>query len=196
MSSHEQVRALVLLRHSIPEINPDVPAAAWHLSAEGRQRCAALAAQLAAFRPSVIATSTEPKALQTAELVAARLGLSVTTDDALREHDRAGLGYLAPSAFQGAMAAFFARPDEPALGRETAAQARARFGAAVERALAAHPAGNLVIVTHGTVLTLFTAHHAGIEPLGFWRGLGMPAYAVFALPDLTLRAVVNEVAMP
>ena len=187
-------RVVLLVRHSVPEIVSDAPARTWRLSAEGHRRCAGLAARLAPYAPVAIVSSVEPKAAETAALVAAHLGLHATTQRGLHEHERERVGWLGHDAFQAAVAAFFARPDDLMLGNETATQARARFGAAVERALAAHPAGNLTIVAHGTVIALFVAHAAGIEPLPFWRRLGIPAFVALEWPTGTLRETVYEVA--
>ena len=64
---------LILVRHSAPEIVPQVPARAWHLSAVGRARCVPLAAALAPYQPRAIITSVEPKAVETGQIVAEQL---------------------------------------------------------------------------------------------------------------------------
>jgi broad specificity phosphatase PhoE len=87
----------------------------------------------------------------------------------------------------------FERPDELIFGRETAHEAHERFAGAVERTLERFPEGNLAIVTHGTVLTLFVARATGIEPASFWKRLGLPAFAVMTLPERTLLEVVENV---
>jgi broad specificity phosphatase PhoE len=35
-------------------------------------------------------------------------------------------------------------------------------------------ASNLVVVSHGTVISLFVAAHNGINAFAFWMGLAMP----------------------
>jgi len=186
-------RTLLLIRHSAPEVAPGVPAREWHLSAEGRRRCGPLAERMAAYAPRVIVSSAEPKAEETARLVGARLGVPIETAPGLHEHERDNAGYLGRDEFQAAVADLFARPDVLALGRETATRALARFSAAVEGALAAHPAGDLAIVAHGTVMTLFVAHHAGVAPYPFWRALGLPALVALRLPEYTLAATDNAI---
>lgn len=183
---------LLLIRHSAPEIVPGAPARDWRLSAEGRRRCDALARRVAAYAPRVLVTSVEPKARETAELVGARLGMPVETAAGLHEHERDNVGYLGREAFEAAVAEFFARPDALVLGRETAAQALARFSRAVDAVLAAHPTGTLAVVTHGTVLTLFVAARAGIEPLPFWRGLVLPDLVALELPTYRIQGQTAE----
>jgi len=163
---------LILVKHSAVDVVPDQPPATWRLSADGRARCAALADRLAPFRPERITSSVEPKARETAELVAARLGIPLGTAPDLHEHDRRNTAFLGANVFDAAVARFFAEPDALVLGHETAAAAARRFDRAVV-AVAAESTGETtcVIVTHGTVIALFVAAHAGIEPLGLWREL-------------------------
>jgi broad specificity phosphatase PhoE len=186
-------RRLILVKHAAPAIVPAVPAADWRLSAAGRRDCARLAAHLAAWRPARLVASREPKAAETAELVARRLGLPWETAAGLHEHDRRAVGFLDPAAWQAAMAAFFAEPDRLVFGAETAAQAGARFAAAVEAVLARHPAGDLAVVAHGTVIALYVAQRAGLPAHAFWQRLGLPGFVVLALPAGAIVEVVATV---
>jgi 2,3-bisphosphoglycerate-dependent phosphoglycerate mutase len=183
---------LILIRHSQSQPQPDHPASQWPLTEAGRQRCSALAARLAAYTPDLIVTSRERKASETGALVAAQLGLPVSSAEGLHEHMREHIGWLPNPDFEHAVAAFFMRPDVLVFGEETAAQAGARFDAAVQTVLASHPGKNVAIVAHGTVITLFAAQHAGIAPLPFWKRLGMPAIVVFSLPELRLLEVIDR----
>ena len=85
MKSH-----LILVRHSLPEIDFVVSSHEWHLSAEGRRRCERLADALTNYDPVAIVSSEEPKAVETAEIVAARFGVRVEVEPDLHEHDRRG----------------------------------------------------------------------------------------------------------
>jgi broad specificity phosphatase PhoE len=78
-------------------------------------------------------------------------------------------------------------------GAETGDEARERFSSAVDDAMRRHPTGNLAIVSHGTVMTLFVARVARIKPVPFWKGLGLPAYVVLSYPELALLEVVASV---
>src|SRR5579859_2379188 len=178
------MRRLILVRHAAPAVQPDLPARDWPLSADGRIQAERLATRLTSlYTPAVVFSSPERKAFETAGLIACAFGLKVERVADLREHDRGGAGYLGADAFAAAITRFFARPEELVFGRETAAQAGARFAAAVRELSARTPDRDILLVTHGTVLTLYAAAVAGIEPLPFWRGLGMPAAVVLSLPD-------------
>jgi broad specificity phosphatase PhoE len=184
------MRKLILVKHSQPQIVADVPAKHWRLSAEGRRRCVALAARLATYDLGHIVASTESKATETAHLVASQLGMAYTMHAGLHEHERSTTGFLSSSAFHDAVTAFFACPNELVFGDETAEQARSRLTNAVEGMLRAHPSGNVAIVAHGTVISLFVAAHTNLDPFELWQQLGLPSFVVLALSPFELLDVV------
>jgi len=187
-------RQLVLVRHALPEFVVGLPASEWQLSGEGRQRCQRLADRLAAYDLATVITSTEPKAVETGQIVADALHLPLETAPGLHEHERGVVTSTGDqAAFRAQVRRLFERPDELIFGAETANQAHARFATAVAAAIEQHPHGNLAIVTHGTVITLFIARAAGLDPVPFWKSLGLPAFAVLSLPDLHLLEVIENV---
>ncbi|MEH1920566.1 histidine phosphatase family protein [Nostoc sp.] len=179
----ENVQKLILVRHSLPEKIVGVPAKEWHLSAEGRYRSHLLAQKLANYQPAIIATSTEPKAIETAQIIAQKFDKSVEVVGGLHEHDRSNLSFVEEKKFIETLAAFFATPDELVMGLETATQAYQRFQQAVENIIAKTPNGDVIIVTHGTVMTLFIANFTAEEPFHFWQQLENPMAIVLPLPD-------------
>lgn len=190
-------RHLILVKHSLPTVVPNIPAPQWALSDAGRDRCTHLASALARYRPTTIAASDEPKARETAQLLAAELGFdgALLLDHDLREHERQPADFFPdPAAFAAAVRDLFARPQELVFGQETAAAAAARFDAAIARTLAASPAGDVIVVAHGTVIALFAAAHAGLDPFTLWQRLQLPSFVVLALPDLRWVATVPSVA--
>ena len=80
---------------------------------------------------------------------------------------------------------FFTRPEKLVFGQETADQAHQRFAAAVKKLAAGHPEATLVVVSHGTVMSLFVSRAVGLASFPVWQSLGMPAYVVLqaAGPD-------------
>jgi broad specificity phosphatase PhoE len=188
------VRQLVLIRHSQPEIVPGVPASGWRLSDTGRDRCRALADRLVAYDLAAVVASREPKAVETGQIVARALGLPFETAADLHEHDRPNVGLLADEEqFQARVASVFEHPGELVFGRETADEAHVRFTTAIANVMAQHPRGNLAVVTHGTVMTLFVARAAGLDPVPFWKRFGLPAFVVLSLPGFGLVEVVESV---
>ena len=130
------VRKLVLVRHSQPQIERDVPAAKWRLSALGRRRAESMAASLRDCRANVIWCSREPKAVETAEIVGSALNVSLRVKDGLEEHQRCNVPFFPTTQeFEQAVQAFFAQPCRLVLGTETARQAADRFAAAIDVSL-------------------------------------------------------------
>jgi broad specificity phosphatase PhoE len=189
-----KVRQLILIKHSLPDIAPDVPASRWRLSDAGRLRCHALAERVASYQPGLVVASLEPKAQETGSLLAAHLHAPFETAAGLHEHDRSNVGFLATARFEEAVAAFFERPDELILGRETADQARDRFVRAVDAVIAQHRDGTLAIVAHGTVISLFVAHRSGLAPFPLWKRLDLPSFVVLSLPSFELLETVERVS--
>jgi broad specificity phosphatase PhoE len=185
------VAALILVKHAMPKIEPELPAKAWRLSAEGREEARHLSLDLAAHAPGTVVASLEPKALETGEIVAETLSLPLSTAPNLHEHERANEPFIAREAFEAKVRRFFERPGELVFGTETAQAAQARFVGAVD-GLLEHHQGTLIIVAHGTVISLFAQAKAGLEPFSLWQKLGLPSYLAFSRPDFKLLRVVSR----
>jgi broad specificity phosphatase PhoE len=184
---------LILGRHSLPEFCTDVPASQWRLSDEGRRRCGLLAQRLAPYGLDVVVSSDEPKAVETARIVARWFGVPSEAVEGLREHDRSNVVGLDRDRFHDAVGRLFAHPDELVFGRETAEEARLRFASSLDRVLERHPSANIAVFAHGTVLSLYLAHIAGLDAHAFWQRLGLPCFVVLSCPDLRLVTVVENV---
>jgi len=184
---------LILVKHSVPEIEADRPANTWRLSEEGRLRALHLAEHLESFEPEVIVSSNEPKAKETAEIVALRLQLYAQILSDLHEHDRSNVPYLAHDAFQASIRHFFQKPDELVFGSETASEAHARFFRAVHSILNVYRNKTVVIVTHGSVISLFVSRLTGRSDLELWNMLGLPSFVAMDLHSNTL-IVKNKIA--
>lgn len=162
--------SLILVRHGRPAIDPDQPATTWPLCPEGREAVEALAEKIAGYRPVAVVASPEPKARETADIIAARLGLAVDVDPGLHEHKRQSISFGTEEAFREKMGRIFATPGQPVGGIETADAARERLATA----LAQHKGRPLVAVTHGTVLSLYVAQLLDCDAHDLWRSLHTP----------------------
>lgn len=167
---------LILVKHSIPAREADRPANTWRLSEEGRRRAQRLAEQLKDFQPEVLVSSKEPKAKETAEIIAGLLQLEMQVVEGLHEHDRSNVPYLSAEVFHASVHEFFLKPAELVFGRETGNQAYTRFYRAVHSVLSTHRDKTVVIVTHGTVLSLFVSRLTGVDALSLWKELGLPSF--------------------
>ncbi len=186
--------SLILIRHSIVRQQPEISAHQWQLTDEGRARGLRLAEQLRRYQPGVVVTSAEPKAVQTGQLVAQTLDLPLETEPGLHEHLRESAPYYPdPRDFEARIEALLQHPDQLVFGDETGNAAGDRLQAALEAIIQRHPHTPIAAVSHGTVMSLFLARVAGVEPVSFWQTLGMPGYVVLRLPDFTLDEIVHEV---
>ncbi|MDX1576923.1 MAG: histidine phosphatase family protein [Gemmatimonadota bacterium] len=175
-------RILVFLRHADPVIDPGVPPSEWRLSEEGRERARGVADRLRGFAPVRCYTSPEPKARRTAELALEGSEAELVERTAFREHDRTGAAFFDDrTGFVQAIRDVFREPDRIVLGRESASAALRRFSDGVRAACRESP-GNLVFVTHGTVMALFLAEVLKRDPFELWLALDFGALAAIAWP--------------
>lgn len=190
--------SLILVKHAMPVLVPTVPAADWRLGDEGREGARRLAATLAELSPVAVISSVEPKASETATILAERLELPWAALAGLHEHERRSAAFGSRAEFEASIRDLFARPDELVFGDETARHAQTRFAAAVESALATwSPAAageaerSLVIVAHGTVIALLCAAWWGVDPFPLWQRLGLPSGVNVSLPDRRLLEIIS-----
>jgi broad specificity phosphatase PhoE len=178
---------IVLIRHAEPNVEKGAASSGWVLSDEGREAAAALASKLLRFEFTELFSSPEPKALQTAQIIADRTGSQIHTDIRLREHERSAVGFLDRDRFEARIASIFDRPDAIAFGEESADAVHARFSAAIDDAVA-RSSGPVAAVTHGTAMTIYISRLTGIAPMPFWTSLRMPDAIV--IEDGTLKYLV------
>lgn len=151
-------RTVWFLTHPQVTVDPDTPVPEWDLSALGRERALALAGAPFLDRVGSMWSSTEVKAVRTAELLGGALPRFVRDD--LGENDRSATGFVPLEEFERLADAFFAHPYQGVRGWATAAAEQRRIVAAVDAVLADPRAGSgdVVIVAHGGVGTLLLCH--------------------------------------
>lgn len=153
------------LSHPQVVIDADVPVTEWPLNSVGQSRIAnlcAIAPQAFAGTTSIY-SSPERKARDSAEPLAAALGLSVQIIQESYENDRSSTGFLPPAEFEIMADQFFGQPSESVRGWERAVDAQARIVTCVEGLLADSPEGDLLVIGHGAVGTLLFCAFSGIE---------------------------------
>ncbi len=181
---------LLLVKHSLVEIDETVPAHEWILSSEDRERARRLAKKLSSYKPEAIVSSVEPKARQTAELIAEECSVNVHAMDDLREHERSHVPFLQRDKFETFVKEFFEKPDSLVFGDETATRAVARFQKAVDAAIQTTNADLLAVVSHGTVISLFVAAVTGCDGFLLWQELELPSCVVL---DVETNLMVEKI---
>jgi 2,3-bisphosphoglycerate-dependent phosphoglycerate mutase len=162
----------------------------WRLSERGRSGSVLLGERLARYEPRVMVSSEEPKAVETAEIAAGRLGIRCCVYPGLHEHDRTGVPFLSDEEFGPTARGFFERPDELVWGNETAQQAGLRFEDAVRKVLDEREEEVVTIVAHGTAISLLIARYSDLDPYALWRSLGLPSLCVLSAEEFQLRETV------
>ncbi|EDY51638.1 conserved hypothetical protein [Streptomyces clavuligerus] len=171
----------VLLRHGETALTPEKRfsgsggSADPELSPAGRRQAEAVASALAA-RGTVqeIVSSPLRRCRQTAEAVAARLGLDVRIEDGLRETDFGaweGLTFAeVQERYADDLAAWLTSPKAaPTGGGESFATVARRVSAARDRLLAASPGRTVLLVTHVTPIKTLVRLALGAPPESLFR---------------------------
>lgn len=185
------MKPLILVKHSLPEIVESIPAREWTLSEAGRSRARKLAELLLPYKPEIIVSSIEPKARETASILAENLSLHVRTHEGLHEHDRNSSPYYSREEFQERVRELFKMPDALVFGEETATQALVRFREAIDSILKSYEDHNIVIVSHGTVISLFVAWLTGCNGYALWQELGLPSFVALDMQSRVLLKTEN-----
>jgi broad specificity phosphatase PhoE len=156
--------SLFFITHPEVVIDPHQPIPEWPLNPIGRARMERFVDLLAGRNVTAVYASTERKATDGAAIVAERLGLPYATHEDLGENDRSSTGFIAPPEFWDVVREFFGRSHESIRGWERAIDAQTRIVNAVSRILREdETAGDMVIVSHGAVGCLLTAHLQNVE---------------------------------
>jgi broad specificity phosphatase PhoE len=156
--------SLIFLTHPEVVIDPDQPITEWPLNPIGRTRMERFVDLLVGRNVTAIHASTERKATDGAAIVAERLNLPYATHENLGENDRSSTGFIAPPEFWEVVREFFGRPHESIRGWERAIDAQTRIVNAVSDVLRQdETSGDIVIVSHGAVGCLLTAHLQKVE---------------------------------
>jgi len=139
-----------------PQVNqdPKVPVPRWGLSDIGKARLLALKNTRELINTRLVISSTETKAIETAEVISELFGAAHIARENMHENDRSATGYLPPQEFEQTADAFFLKPHESVRGWETAIDAQERVFEAFQAITKEHADGDLLFVGHGGVGTL------------------------------------------
>lgn len=177
---------ITYVRHAMAVPDDGVHPSSWHLDHAGRAAVRAWADRLEIGAGiGALVSSTEPKALETAEAIAERWQAEVVEDARLREAVRPwiGPGYRA-------IAHRYLRGEQPE-GWEPHAEVADRMAAAVGDAVAQTGAGPVVVVSHGLALSVHLGHRLGddFDRESFWSGLAFPAAWALEPDDVLHRSL-------
>jgi probable phosphoglycerate mutase len=179
-----------LLGRALAGRMPGVP-----LNEEGRAQAERLAAHFARLRPDAILSSPLQRTLETAQPIAARLGIEVEREEGLLEID---FGHWTGRAFteldgDPAWPLFNTARSLVAIpGGESLIDVQTRMVATLRRLAAQRPGASLVVVGHGDPLKSAIAYFLGV-PIDLLRRIEL---APASVSDIELRpddVIVNAV---
>lgn len=187
---------IVLIRHAKSVQQTDTSAHNWHLAQDGRAQCIQVARRLQKYEIGSMHSSDEPKAQETAELIAGELsGVGVQLNRALRETQRQSAPFYADvQDFRRAIQTAMERPQEVVYGEEAFEAARQRFAGAIQTIVEGSSGHSTGVVSHGTIMALYMADVMGMRPYDLWKLMDMPAYAVFRLADMKIMEICFSAA--
>jgi broad specificity phosphatase PhoE len=140
-----------------------------------------LAHKLRDFSLKKITSSPELKALQTALVLAENLGLKIEVDEDLIEHKRGSKDFVkGRKKFEEKIKELFDKRGELVFGDETADSALERFERALDKQQEVADQDDVLVVTHGTVMSIYVSRRLRVEPFSFWTELGMPMAVVIS----------------
>lgn len=146
------MRLVYFITHPDVIIDPHVPVPQWPLSPRGRERMQRLLDQSWIALIGSIYSSTEQKAVDGAEILAAHRALLYHGIKALGEIDRSATGYLPHEEHMATAELFFADPYTSIRGWERAIDAQQRITGAINDLIVHNSQdGHIAIVSHGAV---------------------------------------------
>lgn len=178
-ADHGPQGTLILVRHGPVAPDPQRSAREWTLTADGEKTIVEMARDHVLANMQLVASSPEPKAVRTAELLAQ--GRPVIQVPDLRELDRSSLHWVDnQSAYAAIVEEILRRPNEAVHGCESATAAGMRVTAAIDDLTSTYQGQTIAVVSHGMVLSLYVAHLNNVEQSAsmIWQSMGLPDLAV------------------
>jgi len=121
--------------------------------------------------------------------------LEFTIVNGLKEIDRLAGPLLNQEEHRNLNQALFEEPDRPVLGKESANQALDRFCKAVRESVEKILTNNnSVIVSHGTVISLFVEKYNKVNGFELWKMLKCTSLVELDFPGYRLNRVIENVA--
>ncbi len=172
--------SLYFLRHAETKVNLSKPAREWPITKAGVLAARELAASEKFSEINGIIHSSELKAKQTAEAFTEGLDVQMYQLTGLDELARNHEGKLNDEEYRERVHRTFNDPEKNVPGWESGASALKRFEDAVRKADIMFHQKNVLIVSHGLVLTLYFCKLKGLEGIAYerWKQLEFLAWGL------------------
>ena len=171
---------IIFLRHASTQKDTNVPIEDWNVKPEVMEEVKKTANLSDFDKVDLIFTSTEKKSVQTAQPFANRLSKEIIQVAALGEIKRPDSEKLSTEDYEKIKVKIFEDFDFTTQNWETANQALERFKKAVEKIDSENEGKTILIVAHGTVMTLYFAYLLGKldDIFSRWKDLGFGSWGM------------------
>ena len=172
--------SLYFLRHAETKVNLSTPAREWPITKDGVLLVKELVASEKISEIDGIVHSSEGKAKQTAEVFAEGLDVQMYQLSGLDELARNHEGKLNDEEYRERVHRTLSDQEKSAPGWESAASALKRFEDAVRKVDIMFHRKNVLIVTHGIVLTLYFCKLKNFQSIAYerWKQLKFLAWGL------------------
>jgi broad specificity phosphatase PhoE len=172
--------SLYFLRHAATKVNLSKPAREWPITKNGVILAKELATSEKFSEINGIIHSSEVKAKQTAEAFAEGLDIQMYQLSGLDELARNHEGRLNDEEYRERVHRALSEPENGVLGWESANSALKRFEDAVKKVDIMFHQKNVLIVSHGLVLTLYFCKLKGLQGIAYerWKQLKFLAWGL------------------
>jgi broad specificity phosphatase PhoE len=169
---------ITLIRHSKTTIAPDIPNPLWSLSDEGITLAQELADNQYIKDIDVLYSSLQTKALETTILLAKPNVIPIKTHADLTEISSFTKKFFGAD-YQEKVHAFYTDQVARLADGETYQEALNRFNKAIEDIISNEQnCNNIGIVTHGNILSFYSAQFCNKTPLELEKSIKMPDMAI------------------
>jgi broad specificity phosphatase PhoE len=184
----------IFIRHSKTDRNPQIPITCWGLADEGIELAKELSHKDVIKDLDVVYASFQTKALETAVLLAKPNAIPIRADDRLTEVT----SFTGPfeedfDLYTKNVHDYYSGELARISGGETKAEALERFNTALESIAITESNKEFVgIITHGNILTLFSALYKGVDCYELHTKIKQPDVAVFNWDEKQFESFFGE----
>lgn len=171
---------IIFLRHAKTKVDNTLPIADWFLTDDGVKHAKEVSSDPIFDDVDLIFASTERKAVDTAKPITERLGKEIIQVENLGEIKRPNAEKITLEEYKRLKSIVFSDFDKSESGWETVNRALSRFSKAVEEIDRKYENKVILIVAHGTVMSLYFANIQGKmdELFSRWKSLGFCEWGV------------------
>ena len=171
---------IIFLRHAKTKVDNTLPIADWFLTDDGVEHAKEVSGDSVFNDVDLMFASTERKAVDTAKPIAERLNKEIIQVENLGEIKRPNAEKITLEEYKRLKSVVFSNFDKSEGGWETANRALSRFSEAVEDIDKKYENKVILIVAHGTVMSLYFAKIQGKmnELFSRWKSLGFCEWGI------------------